>query len=182
MRFAAMFATSPMDADAPLLAASRMFCSSLGVFTDTKLKNKFVKLFVKWEWEKNGLIYTPSRNLDILLIFEGTLLCLWVRQFGNSQGTRSSHHRGRYQRGRINLHNRTKSSFLWCHRTSYFVLSYSINIENIQMQLLLTDHYKYLKIKQQPALVTIGVLFWKITLNQIQSCFALGQLRQTYWC
>lgn len=29
IRFAAMLATRPIDADAPLLAASKMFCSSL---------------------------------------------------------------------------------------------------------------------------------------------------------
>lgn len=30
IKFAAMLATRPMDADAPLLAASKIFCSSLG--------------------------------------------------------------------------------------------------------------------------------------------------------
>lgn len=40
IKFAAMLATRPIEADAPLLAASRMFCSSLGSFLKKKKKKK----------------------------------------------------------------------------------------------------------------------------------------------
>lgn len=104
IRFAAMLATRPIEADAPLLAASRMFCSSLGSLKKKSNLAHKSRNILKGE-KGEGQIYLPTRHFNILVWLEATLFCFWVRKFRDGQCTRSSHHRGRYQGRCINLQN-----------------------------------------------------------------------------
>lgn len=122
MRLAAMLATSPTEAAAPLLAASRMFRSSLGgkkPCQDHVAEHLLCKASLTLQTSLQGLpdlchlqcpnsthscpmpsfcSHSPTGDANTFFALELGLFHFGVDQFGHGKGTRCSHHRGCDQR------------------------------------------------------------------------------------